>query len=206
VNWLRANLVLVSGIVLPVLLVTGFLVLQRSSSLALEPPTHDFLVAGFRHDSQRAQNYRVAFEVRDGQLLGQASPLGEDEHVINRRQDARLYRYSATTRTFSEVPYEVPQAADGAQQEISFPIEALAGVWVDRSARSPDGYVFENVGYRSRGGLLGEVFGMGRRADSPYVLNRDGSLFDLPAPAGQSYYYGQDLVFLGWVSAEAELP
>jgi hypothetical protein len=46
---------------------------------------------------------------------------------------------------------------------------------------------------------LGEIFGMGRRHDSQYVLTRDGAQWNLPDPIPGRNQYGHEVQFLAWV-------
>ena len=200
-TWLRQNLVLVSGIVLPVLLVAGFLVLERAPGLVADPPGYDFLVVGYRYDAQHPRNYQLSFEVSRGRLQGRATPVS-DNHAYPNRQHASLFRYSAANHAFTEIAWDMPEGLDSLEEPMDFQVEEVKNLQLDKARRSPDGYVFEYAGYRGRGGLLGELFGMGRRYDSSYVLSRDGAIFTLPSLSPAPHYYGNDLHFVGWVTGE----
>lgn len=191
---------LVAGIVLPVLLVAGFLVLQGAPRVLGEPPGHDFLVVGVRYEPQRAGAYRLSFEVRDERLHLRMAPLESATDLTGRQ--LRLFRYSAAENAFSEVGFELPGDPETLEQPVSRILGETSSLRLDKSLRSPDGYLFEYTGYRNRGGLLGELFGMGRRHDSQYALSRDGAWFPLPEPDGERYYYGNELDFLGWIVGE----
>ena len=201
-NWIKNNLVLVSGIVLPVLLVLGFFVLTQLPRALAEPPEHDFLVLAYRYDAQNRDSYQLSFEVREGRLYAVIEPL-EDRNAYPNRQHARLFRYVAAEESFDEINFELRQGIQSIEESISFPVAEAAGLVLDKRVKSPDGYVFENLGYRGRGGLLGEIFGMGRRYESQYVLSRGGAQFPLPSPTPDRNYYGQDVQFLAWVTGEA---
>lgn len=203
-DWLKRNLVLVSGIVLPVLLVAGFMVLQGAPRLLADPPGYDFLVAGYSYDAGPVRAFEVSFEVREQRLVGRVAPLAEGAGGVH-RQPARLFRYSVADHSFSEITYELPAGLDELASAITFDIPKTAGLRVDTASRSPDGFLFEFAGYRGRGGLLGEMFGMGRY-DSQHVLSRDGAQFEVPNPGGSRDYYGQELQFLGWVIGEDGVP
>ncbi|MGD8359713.1 MAG: hypothetical protein PVG42_16785 [Lysobacterales bacterium] len=204
-NWIRKNLVLIAGIVLPVLMVAAFLVLQSAPKLLAEPPKYDFLLVGYRYDPQLPRDYRLSFEVRDGHLQARASPVTEPNTYPN-RQNAKLLRYHAAGNSFSEIAWDLPEGLDGLTEPVTFPVEAVRDLRLDNRNRSPDGYVFEYAAYRGRGGLLGELFGMGRRYRNNYVLNRNGAYFELPDPGTYAYAYGYELQFLGWVVADEEQP
>lgn len=204
-KWIKQNLVLLTGIVLPVLLVAGFLVLQGAPKVLADPPQYDFLVVGYRYDAQHPRTYRLSFEVRDGRLQGRATPAGAGNAYPN-RQHAGIFRYEASNVAFTEIAWDLPEGLDGIEEPVTFQVDAVADLRLDKTRRSPEGYVFEYAGYRGRGGLLGEMFGMGRRYESNYVLNKNGAEFNLPSPASTPYYYGHDMHFMGWVIDEGSRP
>jgi hypothetical protein len=197
-KWIKENLVLVSGILLPVLLVGGFFVLSNAPRILADPPKYDFVLVGYRYDYQHPSDYYLTFEVRDGKLSGRAVPKGEGNANFN-RQYAGIFRYDAGTNTFEEIVYELPDGLEGIEEPIPLLLTETSGLTLDKHRQSPDGYNFEFLGYRGRGGLLGEMFGMRRRYESDYVLKKDGAWFDLPKPFSDSYYYQNDLHFMGWV-------
>ncbi|NNL94726.1 MAG: hypothetical protein HKO64_03815 [Xanthomonadales bacterium] len=198
-NWIKNNLVLVSGIVLPVLLVAGFLVLSHAPRVLTDPPEYDFVMVAYRYDYQHPREYSLNFEVRQGKLYGKAVPL-ENANTYTNRQHAGIFRYRAAEGSFEEIVYELPESLDDIEETVTFPVQEAADLDLDKRAKSPDGYTFEYLGYRGRGGLLGEMFGMGRRYDSNYVLSKGGANIDLPKPTSNPNYYGHDLHFMGWVS------
>lgn len=205
VKWFKENLVLVAGIVLPILLVGGFFVLSNAPRIISDPPQYDFLIVGYRYDYQHPRNFHLSFEVSKGRLQGKATPSGEGNAYPN-RQYAGIFRYSAADNAFEEIVYELPEGLEGLEEPLTFLVEEARGLELDKRKKSPDGFVFEYLGYRGRGGLLGEIFGMGRRYDSYYVLNRNSAHFNLPKPASDPYYYQHDLHFLGWVTGEGTQP
>lgn len=197
-KWIKNNLVLVSGVVLPLLLVAGFLVLNNVPRVLADPPEYDFLLVAYRYDYQHPREYSLSFEVRDGRLHGKASPLDKPNTYAN-RQHAGIFRYRSGSQSFEEIDYELPAELDDIEESVTWMVGEAADLELDKRAQSPDGYTFEYLGYGGRGGLLGEIFGMGRRYDSQYALSRDGVRFNLPKPAGTPNYYGHDLHFMGWV-------
>ena len=200
-SWFRKNLVLVAGIVLPVLLVVGFFLLQSTPRHLGDPPGYDFLVVAYRYDAQHPRNYNLAFEVREGRLQGRATPVGNGNNYPN-RQHAALFRYEVDKNEFSEIAWDAPIVLDEIDEAFRFTVTETEHLQLDKASRSPDGYLFEYGGYRGNGGLLGELFGMGRRYDSPFVLEKEGAYFSLPTVRAQPYYYGRNVHFLGWVLKE----
>ena len=204
-KWIKENLVLVSGILLPVLLVGGFFVLSNAPRILADPPVYDFLLVAYRSDHQHPRDYYLSFEVRDGKLNGRVVSRGEGNANFN-RQYAGIFRYKAEENTFDEIVYELPDGLEDIEEPVPFLVEETSNLKLDKRSQSPDGYSFEFLGYRGRGGLLGEIFGMGRRYESNYVLNKDGAHVNLPKPASDPYYYQHNLHFMGWVIEEGSAP
>lgn len=196
--WIKNNLVLVSGIVLPILLVAGFFVLSNAPRMLTDPPQHDFVLIAYRYDHQNPRGYSLAFEVSDGRLRGKAIPH-EDAGMYANRQHAGIFRYRAAEGSFDEIVYELPDELENIEETVTFPITEASALELDKRARSPDGYTFEHLGYGGRGGLLGELFGMGRRHESNYVLSKNSTHVNLPNPTPDREYYGNELLFMGWV-------
>jgi hypothetical protein len=199
-KWIKENLVLVSGIVLPVLLVSGFFILDNAPRMLADPPKYDFVLVGYRYDYQHPSDYYLSFEVRDGHLTGRAVPRDESNAGLN-RQYAGIFRYNAAANTFDEIVYELPDGLEGIEEPVPLLLAGTSDLKLDKRRQSPDGYTFEFLGYRGRGGLLGEMFGMRRHYESDYVLKKDGAYVDLPKPASDPYYQN-DLHFMGWVIEE----
>lgn len=196
-KWIKENLVLVSGIVLPVLLVAGFFVLNNLPRVLLDPPKHDFLLVGYHYEYRHQNDYYLSFEVRNGKLTGQAIPRNENGPYFN-RQVAAIFRYRAATNTFEEIAFELPKDLADIEDPVSLPLEETSNLTLDKRSQSPDGYTFEYRGYRGRGGLLGEIFGMRRSYENNFVLRKDNAHLDLPQPASDPYYLN-DLHFMGWI-------
>ncbi len=200
-KWIKENLVLVSGILLPVLLVGSFFVLSNAPRILADPPVYDFVLVAYRNDYQHPRDYYLSFEVRDGKLHGRVVPRGEGNANFN-RQYAGIFRYSTAENTFDEIIYELPDGLEDIEEPIPFVVEETSDLKLDKRSQSPDRYTFEFLGYRGRGGLLGEIFGMGHRYESNYVLKKDGAHFNLPRPASDPYYYQHNMHFMGWVVEE----
>jgi len=204
-KWIKENLVLVAGIVLPVLLVAGFFVLNKAPRILTDPPEYDFLLVAYRTDYQHPRDFHLAFEVRDGQLRGKVTPFNDDHSHLN-RQYAGIFRYDVAGNRFEEIVYELPEGLDQLEEVLVFTVAETRHLELDKHSKSPDGFTFQYLGYRGRGGLLGEVFGMGRNRGNEYVLSKAGAHFNLPKPATDPYYYQHDMHFMGWITSNRESP
>lgn len=197
-KWIKENLVLLSGILLPILLVGGFFLLSKAPRVLADPPRYDFILVGYNYDYQHPTDYYLNFEVRNGHLEGRAVPRDEN-NAGNNQQKARIFRYNVKENTFDEIVYELPRELENIEEPTPIQLGETGKLTLDKRIKSPDGYQFEFVGYRGRGGLLGELFGMRRNYESTYILKRDEAWFDLPNPSSDHATYQYDLQFMGWV-------
>jgi len=204
-KWIKDNLVLVAGIVLPVLLVAGFFVLNKAPGILTDPPEYDFLLVAYRTDYQHPREFHLGFEVRNGELRGKVTPVKEDHSHLN-RQYAGIFRYHADSNRFAEIAYQLPEGLDDLEEVLEFTVPETSHLELDKRSKSPDGFTFEYLAYRGRGGLLGELFGMGRNRGNVYVLAKAGAHFDLPKPATDPYYYQHDMRFMGWITGDSGTP
>ena len=203
-RFIKDNAVLIAGIVLPVLLVAGFMILSHIPKSLLDPPQYDFLLVVRSYDQQQHLGYNLSFEVRDGRLTGKATPRDGNNYSNNQR--ANLFRYKADGNVFEELVFELPENLDELEKPLTFPIAEVQNLKLDKRAQSPDGFTFEYLGNWGGGGLLGELFGSRRRYESSCVLKKDSAYFDLPAPMPKLNYYSQNLFFIGWVVDEGNSP
>lgn len=202
-KWIKENLVLVAGILLPVLLVIGFFILNKAPSMLTDPPEYDFVLVAYRIDYQHPREFHLGFEVRDGQLRGKVTPIDDERTHLN-RQYAGIFRYRAAGNHFEEIIYDLPEGLDELEEPLEFAVAETRHLKLDKRSKSPDGFTFEYLAYRGRGGLLGEIFGMGRSRGNEYVLSKAGAHFNLPKPATDPYYYQHDMHLMGWIVAEGE--
>ena len=145
-KFIKDNAVLIAGIVLPVLLVAGFMILSHIPKTLLDPPQYDFLLVAQSYDQQQHLGYNLAFEVRDGRLTGKATP--RDGNNYSNSQRANLFRYKADGNVFEELVFELPENLDELEKPLTFPIVEVQDLELDKRAKSPDGYTFEYLGYR----------------------------------------------------------
>lgn len=201
-RWIKQNLVLVSGIVLPLLLVAGFFLLGRAPGTLAEPPEFDFVLVAYSYDYQLPADYYLTFEVRDGHLRGRAVPTDETGLRAG-SQSARIFRYDAEANAFEEILYDLPEGLEELQESIPLSLGDLGALTLDKRVTSPDGFQFETAGYRGGSGLLGEMFGMRRQYESRYLLRKGEAWLKLPEPARGADTYPYDLQFMGWILDES---
>ncbi len=200
-RWLKENLVLVSGILLPALLVVGFFILNKMPRMLADPPAYDFLVVAYQYNYQNPSDYYLSFEVRDGKLSGRVSPKAEVNRYINRHY-ATIFLYRTKDHAIEEFAFDLPEGLDDLDESVSLNLGKAGELNLDKRKQSPDGYQFEYLGYRGRGGLLGDIFGMGSRYENSYVLKKGNTSIDLVDLSIDLNHYQNDLQFMGWVVNE----
>ena len=189
------NVVLLAGILLPVLMMLGFLIASSLPRTLADPPQYDLVFFVDDYSSNTAGSLPVAVKlvVKDGTLVAQYAPVTQENAYGTWK---KIYRYEAATRTVREIPFGYPADAGklGALREE--PVAGLENVRLDTRLQAPDGYELASDDYRGDG-LIGDLFwrsGNGR----PRLRKGSGSVpLDLAADT-QSYIYN-NLQFLGWV-------
>jgi hypothetical protein len=193
VTFLRRNAFLVAAALLPLAVVSVFLLASAIPAWTVPPPAYDVLLRAAGPFDQTNPRITIEFEVRDGRVEATVRPL----EGTGWAQSVALLRYDHQDNVVRAVPLELPEApaeGDGPRTVI---VEALAGETVVAQARAPDGYEVQS---RDRGGpgLVGELFGMSASRRRLALVN-GGRVFplDLPAPYQGAYYPHPQAV--GWI-------
>ena len=195
-DFVKANMVLLVGLTLPVLLVAGFLIASNLPQRLGEPPRYGlvFAVADFSPASQGIP-VSVRLVVRDGSLTAQyvrTAPVPSG-YVSNPWK--KLYLYDAATQRVRELPFGLPSdinAIEGTREEV---VEATRGLKLATTLRAPDGYEL-TYGRGSRSGLLNDIFWGGGYSNEPR-LQKGGSSYPLLNRQGAYSYASAE--FVGWV-------
>lgn len=193
-SFLKENGVLIAGILLPLVLTFVFFVSTQINRANIEPPQHSLIYASQYYPS--SHNHPYVFTVEDGQVYFKYFPPEDDEHNHNhyKRNPPKLFIYNPADDDTTEIA--LPDASRGDTEIKQIP-EALQGVEVSSSTKSPDGFIFERD-IRSSGNLMTEMFGGGYRSRNRYVLKKDGTKFVVP----DAQTYGSE--FIGWVIEEEQ--
>ncbi len=192
--FIKENLVLITGITLPLMLALVFYAATFFDRVVTDPPQYKavFATRHYYHNNSKAP-YRLY--VKDGQLRYAYRPPGEDDSHKN-WQKPRLYVYNPTTDNTEEI--ELPTIVDE-EVKLDQPIQKLSKDNITTARKSPDGYVFE-YNYRSGGNLMTELFGGGSRYRSRYVLRKGSTIVKIHS--AQRYY--SNAHFIGWIVNEQE--
>lgn len=191
-RFLKNNIVLAIGIVLPILLVIFFILASKLPRVFVDPPQYDFIFSSDHYSYHERLPVTVRFIVSDGKIRARIYKNHRNQYSAI----PKLFRFEHATNSvreiFLELPGELTEIKDGSEVLIS----ELASAVINPSRKSPDGFEFrENHG--RNGGLMREVF-YGRSSQNNYIIEKNGVVITIP-PAGSAYYY--NLNFLGWITA-----
>jgi hypothetical protein len=198
-GFLRDNAFLVAAVALPVAVAGFFLIATAIPRWTVPPPQYDLVLRVERPYPDATAKVGVDVAVRDGRVEATVRPAPKD--VYTRRW--ALVVFDHTTLKTREVPLDIPTDLKSDESR-TFVVEALAGRRVSSDAKAPDGYELSTRG-NGGGGLVGDIFGMGRSRRPEAVVNR-GRAVPLDLPAQYQEWYGWPVTPVGWVVGEATQP
>lgn len=188
-NFIKENLVLVIGLVLPVLLILLFFVATVIPKSMGTPPQYEMLFTTTKYDYQNKPDYVLDFYVKNQQLMAKSKK--NDEKNYNNASKI-LMAYDGKTETVREITFDAAKLITGAEMIL----EETKNLRIDTKVVAPDGYILENSNGSSGNGLVGGLFGSGYR-NTGYRLKKGGVGYKVPN-LQPDYYYSQ-LQFIGWV-------
>jgi hypothetical protein len=193
-KFVKDNLVLVIGLTLPILLMAVFLALSVLPDLA-DPPKYDLVFSSQDYPSTPIP-ISLRLVVKDGVLVAQYTrPAGQQQAFGGGWK--KLFIYEASSRRVRQLTFGFPSdmhAIEGTREE---PVASAAGLRLDTTLQSPDGYEL-SFGDGRGGGLMLEIFGGSRRYEPR--LRKGGRSVPITAAPGDPFAYG-GVEFVGWVTA-----
>ncbi|MGM0422084.1 MAG: hypothetical protein ACQEQL_03190 [Pseudomonadota bacterium] len=190
-KFIKENLLLSMGILLPVLLMAIFSLSMLATQDRQAELKYDFLftLGKYTHDGQSHVNY----DIINNRLKAEVKTPDDDS---TRTIQHRLYRYHAGSGKVEDITPDIIETEEG---ELTVSLdEGLKDLELDTSPTSPDDHVFAPRRHRSHG-LVGGLF-TGRNYDRNYVIRHESHNYDIELPAEQRWTY--PVSFLGWVIAE----
>ena len=192
-RFLRENAFLVAAVALPLVVVGFFLAASAIPRWLVPPPAYDLLLRTTGPVDQTRPRVAVDFAVRDGRIEATVRGLPANGYP----QVPKLFLVDHQTVNVREIPVDLPVNLAETDPPVTVPVSALAGRRVIAEARAPDGYEFQERGYRSTG-LVGGLFGMGSHGEKISLVNR-GRVVPISFPSNE---YGYSVSFVGWVLNE----
>jgi hypothetical protein len=196
-EFVKANLVLVVGLALPIVLMAGFLVASGLPQHLADPPKYS-LVFAVTDFSQGPSGIPVSvrFVVQDGVLKAQYIKLPPQPTGYVNNTWKKLYLYDAGTQKVQELSFGFPANMDAIEGTVVETVDATRTMRLNTTLQSPDGYELSRDN-DSRSGLLNEIF-WGGGYSNEYRLRKGSSSVRLPLAAGNVPYGTAE--FVGWVT------
>lgn len=194
----RGNAFLIAAAVLPLLVVGFFLLATAIPRWTVPPPAHDLVFVVDEPSRSAPALYVFTFGVRDGRVVATITWPNERNYA----PDTTMYVYDHAT---GDVRAIAVVDADGATPVPEAPGTSVTFVVADLASRpavagptAPDGYTFEPGG-RSRGGIMGEIFGMGSSRNRASI-GKDSRVLPLDVPAA----FPGAVRAVGWLVSESQ--
>ncbi len=185
-NLIRQNLVLATGIGLPIIVVIFFLLASTLPRFFIEPPAYDFLFTNQRYEYNKHQQRNIVFKVKDGKLQAMVT---KDEIGWHNT----LYHYDHKSKSVSEIDIELHGDMKIGEH---LKIPTVEKLNLAPTNISPDGYTFL-ANRRGGGGIFGELFYDPRGEN--IILKKDGHRISIPLP---NDLYANRVDFIGWVTEQ----
>ena len=196
-GFVKANLVLVVGLALPVVLMAGFLVASGLPQRMADPPKYS-LVFAVTEFSQGVSGIpvSVSFVVQDGVLKAQYIKLPPQPPGYVNNAWKKLYLYDSATQKVQQLSFGFPPNMDAIDGTVVETVDATRSMRLDTTLQSPDGYELSRDN-ASRSGLINEIF-WGGGYSNDYRLRKGSSSLRLPLAAANVPY--GNVEFVGWVT------
>jgi hypothetical protein len=199
-EFVKANMVLVVGLTLPVVLMAGFLVASGLPQPLADPPKYSLVFAVTDYTQGAAGiPVNVRLVVEDGVLKAQYTKLLPQLTGYENNVWKKLYLYDAATQKVRELSFGFPPNMDAIEGTVSEVVAATRTLHLDTTLQSADGYELSRD-YGSRSGLINEIF-WGGGYSNEYRLRKGGSSIRLPLAAANAAY--GNVEFVGWVTKSA---
>ncbi len=193
-SFIKENLVLITGIALPLLLTLVFFAATLFDKVIVDPPRHSVIFAtNYSYHNNSNAPYRL--HVKDNAVHFTYIPPKENEY--RNWQKPRLFVFDPIIDNTREI--ELPIIEDP-EVKITQIINDFKGRNINTLQTSPDGYRFEYE-YRRNGNLMTELFGGGSRSRSHYALRKNGNKVKIHSATG--YYYNAK--FIAWIINDKEV-
>lgn len=183
-NFIKENLALTAGIVLPVMLVIFFFAASVIPKSLADPPQYELVFSGRKYNNNQPSDHVASYAVTNGVLHVKVIKAQNPDYQTN-----TLHIYDPKTNIIRDITPPLDRIG-------TFAIKETAGATLDTANIAPDGYEFES-GYDGSGGLPMTVFGGGGGyRDDGLRLQKNGYRFKIPYDKRNNYYSAE---FLGWI-------
>ena len=192
--FLRDNVAILIGVSLPLLVVAFFVIASNLPKAYVDPPQHDLLLLG-QDGAYQSRPVQLDITVVEGRLRVRTfkPDYRGNVGVTYFQAGTRLYIWSHETRSFREVPIDLPADVETFDNGTEIAVPPLVGKRLVTELRAPDGYEYRTTGYGG-GGAFDFLFSERSRPRTSIV--KDGAAVTLTPPGNLPYWGVQ---FLAWV-------
>jgi hypothetical protein len=188
----RSNTFVLAAVALPIVVAGFFLLASAVPRWTVALPAHDLLIKVERPWTS-PPTVAVDFAVRDGRVVATVRPLGPQGYA----QRWTLYLVNPGAGSMRAIPVNVPETMEAGAPPVQVTVDELVGLQVSADAVAPDGYRLQERPYGG-GGLVGGLFGMGRRRPLRVALANNGRTVSIDVPEQDVNPYGP-VHLVGWV-------
>lgn len=185
------NVLMLSGVFLPIAMVFFFVVARKIPHYVYEPPKYSFLFSVDDYGNSSSEQIRVVVEQQKPKAEYRRS--GSDSSYYQR---TRLYLFDANTQEAREVNMIAPNGgSETVKQWTAFEVAELAGITLSTAVKSPDGYEFATAS-RDFEGIFPALF-WGSARDNQLSLVKEGVRIKILR--ADRYLSSYNTKFLGWI-------
>jgi hypothetical protein len=186
----RGNTFVLAAVALPIVVAGFFLLASAVPRWTVPPPTYDLLIR-LEQPWSKPRTVAVDLAVREGKVVATARPVPAQSY----EQRWALYLVDPDGGSMRAIPTNAPETMEAGAPPREWVVEGLAGLQVSADAVAPDGYRLQQSAAGGRG-LVGGLFGMGRRQTRVALVNR-GRVVSIDTPEQNVNPYAIGLV--GWI-------
>lgn len=190
--WIRENLSLVVGLLIPVLLIVVFGLSAAIPAMLVAKPRYDLIFTANDYQETSVErrfkvvDSKVKVELRQGKSRFSTQP--------------KLYRYEARSGEIRPIDFDIPTSKGDSEDWRVFTISSLKNIHIDSNEEAPDGYRAVHFDKDHKGTFL--FFGDMRR--NQLVLTNSGRTLRITAPDASDSWSFKDVRPLGWVIPEEQ--
>lgn len=190
-KFLKENFALIIGVSLPLILIAIFFIASRAPQEFADDPLYSLVFA--TNYNPNWSNYPWRIEIEDNQLrIRHSENVDQKRHYYNKPQ-IYVFDHEIKQADLLDIDYEIiidGYVGDPALKKFNNKI------FITKQT-SPDGYRLEYDYNSSSRGLMGEIFGFGRRYRNSYVLKKNSYTIPLKTP-----HRVHQAHFIAWIDHE----
>ncbi len=190
-KFIKENFALIVGVSLPLILIAVFFIASRAPQELTDDPLYSVVFATNYNPNWSEHPWRI--EIEDDQLqIRHREKIDQNRHYYNKPQ---IYVFDHKSKQADLLDIDYENIVDG--YVVDSVLEKFNTNNFIAKQTSPDGYRLEYDYSSSSRGLMGEIFGFGRRYRNSYVLKKNSHTIPLKTP-----HRVHQAHFIAWIDHE----